>query len=312
MKLVFYTLLQSASERKNIDLFINSLRKFGGNFKDSPVWIFHQQNVIFDFTDKNITLIPLEIDPDFQRIWFSAKVFAAAQTETLAVKQNIDNLVWFGSSGFIVQPPDQFDLGTDFDAAFRPVHHKNIGQLIDEKPDDFWRSIYEFIGLEDPEYSVETFVEGEKIRSYYNSHLFSINPRKQLLRKWKDEFIRFHQSDLPQIAAFSDQLHKIFIHQALLSTILVKHLDWNRLNILTQDYSYPLHLHHQIPPHKQPESLNELVCPVYEDIFKFPETLNGLEVKKPLADWLIKMNHVKKRTYKPLPVIKSKKKLEKF
>jgi hypothetical protein len=287
MRTCFFTLQSWEGDNKRIRLLVESLRTFGGKFKDSPVWIFQARNIRTDFSDlQNIQVIPLHIQEDFQKIFFSAKVFACAKAEEIGIKENIASLIWFGSSGFIIQPPEQFDLGKDFDATFRPVHHKNVGQLINEKLDDFWREIYDFVGLENSDKFVETFVEGEKIQPYFNSHLFSINPQKQILQKWKNEFIRFHQSDLPKKPAFSDQLHQIFIHQALMSAILVKHLGWDKIRILSEKYSYPLHLHHQVPPEKQLQILNELVCPVYEDVFKFPETLNGLKVEEPLAGWL--------------------------
>lgn len=287
MKIAFYTLLQNRHDAKNIELLIASLRTFGGKFRNAPIWIFHLENIEINiFKYENVTLIPLEMEAQFHRIWFSAKVFTAAQAEILANRQKVDSLIWFGSSGFIVNPPEQFDLGTDFDAAFRPVHHKNVGQLISEKMDDFWQEIYDFVELVDPNLFVKTFVERDKIRPYFNSHLFSVNPRKQILQKWKDSFVNFHKSEIPNKSAFADQLHQIFIHQALLSVLLVKHLNWKRIKILSADYSYPLHLHRQVPKIKQPKTLNELVCPVYEGIFMFPETLNGLKVEEPLAEWL--------------------------
>ncbi|MFC1898519.1 hypothetical protein ACFLYJ_02995 [Candidatus Cloacimonadota bacterium] len=283
----FFTLLSWKGDKPRIDLLIESLRTFGGELKDCPVWIFTLINTNNDFSRyENVQLIPLEISKKFHKIFFSPKVFACAAAEELAVQKNVKSLVWLGSSGFFVNPPEQFDLGTDFDAAFRPVHHRNVGISINEKLDDFWQEIYDFIGLKDSDLSVETFVESEKIKPYFNSHLFSLNPQKGILQKWLKLFCQIHAKKISQKPALADDLHQIFLHQALLSTLLAKHLDWDRIRILTADYSYPLHMHHQVPPEKQSQTLNELVCPVYEEIFNYPETLNDLKAEEPLKSWL--------------------------
>ena len=152
--------------------------------------------------------------------------------------------------------------------------------------DGFWQEIYNNTGLEDSDLFVETFIESEKIKPYFNSHLFSIDPQKGVLRKWRQLFCKFHDEMISLKPAFADDLHKIFLHQAILSVLIMKILKWERIKILTPDYSYPLHMHHQVPIEKQPQILNELICPVYEEIFKYPDMLNGLNVDEPLKNWL--------------------------
>lgn len=39
-----------------------------------------------------------------------------------------------------------------------------------------------------------------------------------------------------------DELHRIFLHQAILSTLVAKQLDWERVRLLPPEYNYPLNL----------------------------------------------------------------------
>ena len=73
----------------------------------------------------------------------------------------------------------------------------------------------------------------------------------------------------------------------ILSALLTKRLDWGRMRILPPEYSYPLHFHHRVPPSLRPQILNSQVCPVYEEAFRYPDTLNGLEASEPLRSWLM-------------------------
>ena len=76
--------------------------------------------------------------------------------------------------------------------------------------------------------------------------------------------------------------HKILAHQAVLSALIAKDLDPERIQWLSSEYRYPLHMHEQVPADRRADTLNELICPVYED--ELP--LGGIEVHEPLRSWL--------------------------
>jgi len=99
---------------------------------------------------------------------------------------------------------------------------------------------------------------------------------------WQELFESPVADERFQSGPCADQLHRIFLHQAVLSTLVAKELPWHRLRLLPPEYSYPLHLHAKVSPERRARTLNELVCPVYEDAYRHPETLNGLPVEEPL------------------------------
>ena len=79
-----------------------------------------------------------------------------------------------------------------------------------------------------------------------------------------------------------DELHQVFLHQAILSTLAAKLLDWERVRLLPPEYNYPLNLLAHMPADRRAPALNGLVNAVYEDAFPW----NEIEVIEPLRSWL--------------------------
>jgi hypothetical protein len=267
----FVTLVSSESLAADAALLVQSLRAFGGVLHDAPVFILHPGSIQLNkqaVSDENTHPTRFEIVSGLESIPFGAKVSACANAEQML-------------SGKLA-----FHLDSTPRAALRPVHIKNIGSPIDDAPDDFWSAIYRQLGGDLPDRTVESYVDARLIRPYFNTHLFAIDPSLNLLQTWLDYFKTLACDDQFMSEHCRDDLHQIFLHQALFSALLAQRLGWDRLLILPPEYSYPLHLHPDIPPDRQAESLERLVCPVYEEPFKYPDTLNGLQAERPLANWL--------------------------
>jgi len=234
---------------------------------------------------ENVHIIPVEQDRVLE-YWFGDKVVVGSMAEEL-VRGNVRSLIWLSPQCLILHPPFQFDLDKLYEAAFRPVHIKNIGLPTNDPLDPFWEAVYGTVGIDGLSHSIRSFVDGHEIRPYFNTHIFSVDPSIGILQTWLEHFREMISDEGFQTGPCSDQEHQIFLHQAILSALVCKMLDWEKVRILSQGYSYPLHLHQDVPIHNQPESLNQLVCPVYEGIYQHPETLNGLEVHEPLKTWIL-------------------------
>jgi hypothetical protein len=246
---------------------------------------------------------------------FAEKVCACAQAESLA-SADVRSVIWVNPEMLVIKPPLLLELSTAYDVAFRPVHLKNIGLLTTAPLDDYWGRIYRTIGLVDtsepphvparphdqptlplstamqrgqlqPRREVLSFVDGQVLRPYFNTHVFSFNPSWGLMRAWLDAFRLLTEDHDFQIGPCADDLHQIFLHQAVLSALVVREVEWGRIRILPPAYSYPLHLHRQTPNERRALSLNSLVCAVYEDDMPDPRTLRDLAVDDPLRAWLI-------------------------
>jgi hypothetical protein len=282
-------LFRSEAGERLAHIVVESLRAFGGPLADCPVWAFLPDP---DRLPKalhgleGVRRVPLALEGDRPPYPFTEKVAACAQAEAMA-GPGIRSLVWLSLDCLVIQPPRLFDLAprsgiAPADAAFRPVHHRNVGSPAHEPPDDYWRGIYEALGVDRMPYAVESFVDRQTLRPYFNTHCFAFNPATGLARAWQAHFQALVSDQAFQASPCRDELHQIFLHQAILSTLVATLLDWDRVRLLPPDYNYPLNLLDDMPPDLRAPALNRLVNAVYEDAFPWGQ----IEIKEPLYSWL--------------------------
>jgi hypothetical protein len=291
--LCFITLVHSNEGSQRLHLLIDSLRAFGGQFGQAPVWIFYCHD--YDPTELateypetgEVAWIPLVDEESLPNYYFGRKVLACAQAEAMTAA-GVRSLVWLDPNCLVIQPPTLLDLHPAYEAAFRPVHIRNVGSPADQPLDEFWGTIYRAIRIEDATFTVQSFVDAQSLRPYFNSHLFSIDPAKGVLRLWLEYFKLLIADRTFQSGACSSELHQIFLHQAILSALVAKLLPVKGIRILPPEYSYPLHLHSKVPYSQRVGALNDLVCAVYEEDLPHPQTIHELEIHEPLYSWLLK------------------------
>ena len=284
--LLFLTIVSSAEEARGARLLIDSLRTFGGKLTASPFWIFAPDlEPVRALEDERTCLLPLAA-PDLVLAYpFGMKVAACARAEELA-PAGTRALVCIDTSCLIAQPPLLFDLDEDFDAALRPVHIRNVGLPASAPLDEFWQGIYNSVGIDDLHSTVDSFVEGQHLRAYFNSHSLTVNPGKGLFQRWYELFQRLLANPDFQSRACADEVHQIFLFQALFSALVATSLDLQRLRILPPTYNYPYNLQAKVPEALRAAALNDLVCFTYEGRSLHPETVADIQVREPLRSWL--------------------------
>lgn len=288
-KITFFTLIETESQVDGARLLVNSLRTFGGDMHQCPFWVFVTDPELkpgVGLRIEGVRIIDHRIPDMLANYWFSAKVSACARAEELA-ESGVQSLVWLSPDCLVVKPPDAFQLEDTIDIALRPVHIRNIGSLFNEPLDAYWQGIYQALQVEDPSVGVKSFVDGVQLRPYYNSHAMSIRPSLGLFKRWLFEFGRL-VNDYPfQSGPCQDDLHRIFLHQAVLSTLIASLIDRQQIRILSPDYSYPYNLHEQVPDGKRAQALDDLVCFTYEDRPLNPNLVHDVEIGEPLRSWII-------------------------
>jgi hypothetical protein len=177
-------------------------------------------------------------------------------------------------------------LDAGLDAAFRPVHIRNVGLPPSEPLDAFWQGIVSAAGVSDILTSVTSFVDDQLLRTYFNSHAFVIRPALGLMQRWYELFQQLVGDALFQAEACADELHRVFLFQALLSTLVATSIEPARIRILPPTYNYPYHLQDMIPADWRFSSLNETVCFTYEDCNIHPNLVTGIDLREPLRTWL--------------------------
>jgi hypothetical protein len=90
-----------------------------------------------------------------------------------------------------------------------------------------------------------------------------VRPEAELLRAWHDAFFRVYRT--PAFERFyQDRRYAIFVHQAILSGVLLSAVERQAMQELPTTYNYPLHLYAEDTTGDRPEALDELVTCRYE------------------------------------------------
>lgn len=259
-------------------LAFESLRAFGGELARAPALVW-SLGADLSGLPGDTTVRALDAGPT--PLPFSAKVSACARAESEAAGR-FRTMLWLCPESLVVRPPLLYRLDRDLVAAFRPVHISNIGSRADAPPDPYWQAVYDACGAAAPGFTVESFVDRATLRPYFNTHCFAVDPNLGLMRKWQTLFERLAGDEAFLAGPCADPLHRIFLHQAVLSALVARRAGRDRTRLLPPDYNYPLNLHERVPADRRARTLDELTLPVYEEA---PD-LRKLAAAGPLRDWL--------------------------
>ena len=286
--LLTFTTAGSRAELDSVKLLVESLREFGGRLSSSPIWLFDFGNWTDEddfLTDLGVKSIPATVPETVEGYELAAKVHSCAEAERLAPSY-IESLVWISPDSLVVNPPEKFILDEDHDVAVRPVHIKNVGLAVDEPPDAYWSRILDITGAGLSEFTVESFVDRRRLRGYFNSHSYCVRPSMRLFGQWFISFRKLVEDDEFQSSSCSDDLRRIFLHQAVLSALTTSMVEHDRIGILPPTYCYPYNLHLSIAADDRANTLNQLTSFVYEDLSVDPDRITGIKVDEPLRSWL--------------------------
>lgn len=287
-KTLFVTVISSFEQERQATLLAESIRSFGGALADSAIWMFSPapgEQFMKDADRLSARVVRVKVPDAVAKYIFGAKVFALAEAERMA-SPDVKTIVSIDPPCLVVKPPLLYGLGEDADAAVRPVHIRNVGSQADAPPDGYWAGIYKAVGVDDVSTTVESFVDAERIRSYFNTHSFAVSANKGLMRRWLELFEKLVSDKEFQESYCRDERHRVFLFQSTLSALLASGIDEHRLRILPPDYNYPYNLHGKIPEAKKPAALNDLTSFTYEGRSLHPHDVVDIDLKEPLKSWL--------------------------
>jgi glyoxylase-like metal-dependent hydrolase (beta-lactamase superfamily II) len=288
---VFATNVGSFAQERDAELLVTSIRRFGGEYANVPIFVTVEDlgaTPCRGLQALGATVLALEGDAAGRRYLFGQKVYAAAQVERL-VETTAHTLVWFDPETIVLGPPADLDLGGTRAAALRPVYLTNKVALTPDQPADaFWKPILDLTGLTVESLPVvDSVVHREKMRAYFNCGIIAYRPSVGICREWARLFTLLVNDSAFQKAACGDAPHRIFLHQAVVSAVIVartKPSDWRWL---PEKCGYPLNLHDQMPQERKAARLNDLTCAVVEDVWDSrPDLQAYIRVDEPLASWL--------------------------
>jgi hypothetical protein len=293
-KLVFVSVVhQHKISETNLLLLIESIRKFAGSLSRIPIWVFTpdkpeklSSTLTTRMKELNVTLIPFKIESNVRKFFFASEIKALALAELRAINQT-RLLAWIDSNTLVLQEPSNCLLPDERSLGYRPVHHTNIGSRFDKPADSFWIEVYEACHVaQDQIFPMITHVDAAKIRPYFNAGFLITRPEKQLFKIWSDTFFDVYQE--PRFQAFYKQSRRywIFMHQAILSGIILASYSKDELQELPPTYNYPLHLLAKDISKNAPTSLDGLVTMRHEGFYRRPDWFSKMPANEPLKRWI--------------------------
>lgn len=202
--------------------------------------------------------------PALSGLPLAMKAAAAAEAERIAAG-SADELVWMDTDTVFAREPSELLLPPGALAAASPVHHRLVGRRWDDEPDPYWSEAFRIAGApRSSDFKVLTVVDREPIGAYFNAGLVAVRPEAGILRAWRDRLSEA-ATDPSVKAATRNSKQELFLHQAILSAVLLAEAGPGRLRLLSFGYNYPLHMHGQVPSAMKPAKLDDLYTLRYDD-----------------------------------------------
>ncbi|TFF94343.1 hypothetical protein EU546_05005 [Candidatus Thorarchaeota archaeon] len=227
-----------------------------------------------------------ELETENRRNWFVPYAQAAANAETEA-EGTVDILAWLSPNTVVVQEPHAFLLPKEVSLGYRPVHHALIGSRFDQELDSFWSVVYNFCDVpQERVFPMTTQVENIYVRPYFNAGFLIVRPELSILRNWRDLF--FSICSLPDLTRFykADNRYQTFIHQAILSGVILNKLTTEMIAELPPSYNYPVHLHEEDRTPDRPKTMDDTVVFRHEGFYAKQNWLETFPARSQLASWL--------------------------
>lgn len=273
-------------------LLVESLREYGGAYRDAPIWAVQPRSgkrlarkTYAQFARQNVVFVHADLNQTWHHYPLANKPYASSFVEAL-VADSVRTLVLMDTDVLFLRPPDELLLDGAHSVAVRPVDEAHVGIGVEEPVNDFWSFVYEICGVDTQKiWGVEPFVQGNKIRAYFNSGLVAVRPSRGIFRRWR--------RNLEQAAirrelrmAVASRPERWFLEQALFSGTLLGMLAREEVKLLNDSYNYPLHKQALLPAQRRLSSLADAAVVHYHQVFYGRSWRKEIEVPPPYDAWL--------------------------
>lgn len=288
-KIIFAGFAEGTEQLNHMLVFAESVRKFAGNFRNAPVWIFVPEGskkrlnyILEKFGALQADIYESAAPEDALEYYFARKVFAAAQAEAKAANAT-EILAWLDEDTIILKEPADFKLPNEISLGYRPVMHRNIGSLYSEPPDGFWSRVYKNLSIpESSLFPMVTPADQKTLRPYFNAGLMVVRPERGVLRRWPENFKKLYEDPVLVEMCQKDVYKRIFLHQAALVGAILNSLKRDEMLEFSPDYNYPLFFHEKFEATRKFGDISEAITTRYDIYFRDPtpgwsERLKGPE-----------------------------------
>jgi len=214
---------------KQSQILAESIREFGGQFKETPIYSFH----------------PRKGEP--------VKQETLKQFELLGVKhQQVPLNVKYHDYYFL---PEQYNIG------LRVEYGRGVGSTGPaDVQEEYWQQLYQALGVKRERF-VLTPVGNKKIRAYWNSGMVAVRRSAGIFTAWKNNFEQVMELQIiPKQGNY-------MVEQSVLS-VTVCAMD-EEVFTFSPTYSYPLPLHNRLSKEFKIDSLDKMVSIHYFGLFYY-------------------------------------------
>ncbi len=295
-KLVFVSIVhRHKNSETNVLLLIESIRRFGGSLAHTPIWVFTPDKpeklspkLTSRLNELNVTLIPYKTELAVRKFFFAPEIKALALAEARAIEQT-ELLAWSDSNTLVLKEPSNCLLPDEQSLGYRPVHHTNIGSRLDKPIDPFWTEVYGACHVNQNHiFPMTTHIDAAQIRPYFNAGFLITRPERRLFKLWRDTFFDVYREPVFQAFYKQSRQYWVFMHQAILSGVILASHSKDEMQELPPTYNYPLHLLAKDISKHAPTSLEGLVTIRHEGFYRHPDWFNRMPAPKSLKIWIAK------------------------
>jgi hypothetical protein len=292
---VFAFMVNKGHQEIEAVILAQSIRDFGGTMSQNRVWAMVPLSVQDvsagtrrQLENMGVSVMAFQIDEQPLRFPLAAKVYAAAEAESLAGSE-ASVLAWLDSDNIVIREPKAFVLPPGKVLGYRPVMLKNISSMYDRPVDGFWKLVYDGCGTTpDRIFPMTATVDRAKIRAHFNAGLLLVRPERGLLRAWRANFEKLYRQEAFRPYYDQNPLYAAFFHQAALAGTVLSLLIKSDLVEIPEEYNYPLMLRERIDFGKRSGLEGHLVTLRYDEYRPNPEWLDSVDLGKRYVPWLEK------------------------
>jgi hypothetical protein len=286
--ITFATNPEDADGLHNVVVLVESLRAFGGRFRDAPVWVFASKQLLESEKMMVARLGTLHAElrssrtpPEALPYFLASKVFAAAQAEQDAA-QTSTFLVWMDTDTVVLQEPEEFILADSISFGYRPVMHQRIGSLYAEPLDEFWSRVYAKLSVPpNAVFPVTTPADNKVLRAYFNAGLLVVRPECGVFHRWARDFTSLYEDPYFQEACRKDEFKRIFLHQVALVGAVFGQLSPAQMVLLSDLVNVPLFFKEQFGAQREFDSVEGVVTLRHESYLRNPDARWREKLKGP-------------------------------